>query len=205
MTNSLNLNQDPLRHNGVVIWVPGHFPGTSCTFVISWQWYYDWWVCREEQWGNLDLHMFRPTLHNRPKASNFDTSVAKAVTCKWLHGGAGTSKLTWPRRRKSGTAPRRTSSSVESETSGHLRSHTPSRRTTGPVEKARTGLSLRRALFYIQTSISPPPPSKIQKYRIFTYPGFNILWCCFFYQTHFEEPLKRSIMGILYLWVSFLF
>lgn len=52
-------------------------------FVISWQWYYDWWAFRhemvptgEEQWGNLDLHMIRSvlatyeTLRNRSNASN---------------------------------------------------------------------------------------------------------------------------------------
>lgn len=71
--------------------------------------------------------------------------------------------------------------------------------------KQELGSAWEEHCFTSKRPYPPPPPSKIQKYRIFTYPGFNILWCCFFYQTHFEEPLKRSIMGILYLWVSFLF
>lgn len=97
VTNSLNLCRDPIRHNGVVIWVSSCFPGTSCVFVISWQWYYDWWArghimgtTGEEQWGNLDLHMFRPLLaademlHKRPKASNW-VPIWRFIQWRMLH------------------------------------------------------------------------------------------------------------------------
>lgn len=107
------------------------------------------WRNREYGWKQLELvplnleksgNSFCTWLHeSQGEESWLDSSVAKAaLTCKWLHAGAGTSELTWPLQRRSGTAPRRTSSSAESETSGRLRWRTPSRRTTGPVEEVRT-------------------------------------------------------------------
>lgn len=141
-----------------------------------------------------------------------DTSVAKAVTCKWLRVGAGTSKPTWPRQRKSGSAPRRTSSIAESETSGRLRWHTPSRRTTGPVEKAKTGVgSVWEDHQFFTTSGSGPKVYSIFFSWCFKNTQFLqvlvLIYCgviAFIKHLDFQKPLKKLVMVILCVYFVFL-
>lgn len=102
------------------------------------------WRNKEHGWIELELvpwNLEKSGNSSKVAARRLDSGVAKAVvTCKWLRAGAGTSRLMWPLQRKSGSAPRRTSWSAESETSGRPRWRTPSRRTSGPVEEARAAV-----------------------------------------------------------------
>lgn len=102
----------------------------------------------------------------------FDSGAVGAVTCKWLRAGAGTSKPTWPRQHKNGTAPRRTSSSVESETSGRLHWRTPSQRTAGPVVEVE--LESAQSVFWlflgqIQNCIFLPAHLKNTEYSLLSH------------------------------------
>lgn len=129
------------------------------------------WRNKEHGWIELELvplKMEKSGNSSKVAARWLDSSVAKGVvTCKWLRAGAGTSRLTWPLQHKSGSAPRRTSWSAESETSGRPRWRTPSRRTSGPVEEARAAVGSawedHSLTFWVsdKTTFSFPDDSKI--------------------------------------------
>lgn len=156
------------------------------------------WRNKEHGWIELELvpwNLEKSGNSSKVAARWLDSSVAKAVvTCKWLRAGAGTSRLMWPLQRKSGSAPRRTSWSAESETSGRPRWRTPSRRTSGPVEEARAAVGSawedHGFTFWVsyKTPFSFPDDSK--KKFFFT---DQIL--------RFLKPLIKLVLGILPLCV----